>query len=408
MTPKNNSRNCVTSYVSCVQWNAGDICCLDVKNGDYLDDITKKIADKLCDLATPLDLSSLTTQCLVDKLNATIPGELTIKNVLQLLIDNECKLADLIAASSSTSNSSLTLDLKCLKKTDSFGNVLPYDTQSVLQILLDEACDNKSKVTSLQTEVATLTDQVNNLAQDPYSLPEVTISECIDPEVSNLPLDEAFEVIAADYCTLKGLIGTEEDLTATIAKECSGLDTKFTGNPSWITNPENITQTLGNLWVAFCDVSNRLKVIEQTCCAPNCDKIKIGFSSTFDTEEQIITLSFLASSGMYLPDGFVDNGTVITITDKNGVSVSVTTGQNSVPLIETNGDPIEISIDGLSSGTLLVSFKTNFILQDEDENTIMTCNNCYAKEIQYVNTSCCAITNIGEETITLTIKTCSS
>jgi hypothetical protein len=75
-----NTGNCVTSFASCVKWDREDIPSLGIKNGDFLDDITFIIADKLTELLTPLDLSTISLQCLISK--GLITQEPLTKNML--------------------------------------------------------------------------------------------------------------------------------------------------------------------------------------------------------------------------------------------------------------------------------------------------------------------------------------
>lgn len=130
--------NCIKSFPQCIQWNKGDIPSLGITNGDYFDDIVYAIAEKICECCGDTDLSSLSVQCLYENLlvNDTrpVPVPPTLLWVLQLLIDNDCRLKDLIDGLQNQindiTNTGLVLDLKCLAVFDAYGNPLPYDQKA--------------------------------------------------------------------------------------------------------------------------------------------------------------------------------------------------------------------------------------------------------------------------------------
>ena len=138
--------NCITTYSKCVQWTGCDIPCLGISNGDYLDEVIFTIVNKLCILSEPLDLSTLNLQCLIDKLGASEPSDRSLVLILQLIIDNECKLKDLIDAINAIINQEdppLVLDLKCLtpQGVPCLQGTNTYSLLSILSIFRDAICD---------------------------------------------------------------------------------------------------------------------------------------------------------------------------------------------------------------------------------------------------------------------------
>lgn len=67
-----------------VAWNGPEIPCLGICTGQSLNKITYVIATKLCELAAPYDLSTLTLQGALDIFNRDEPANRTIANVFQL------------------------------------------------------------------------------------------------------------------------------------------------------------------------------------------------------------------------------------------------------------------------------------------------------------------------------------
>ncbi len=273
---KKNTENfgCITTYPQCIQWNLGDIPSLGIENGDYMDDLVYAIVEKLCELSDPLDLSEVSIQCLIDKLDNSEPIPRTLQSVLQLLIDNECTLKDLIDNLQSQINDingdSLVLDLKCLAETDSFGN--PAD---------------------LGVTTADLQNQIDELDVTPFELP--IINTCISGSKS---LELVVGDVATSLCNLRTATGTELQINTAIGNQCSNFNTQFGSITGWNLAPSNLAQSYSNLELAFCNVLNRLIEIEQTCCAPSCDKIKIGFIHSYDFESRDLTLSFTSGSGI--------------------------------------------------------------------------------------------------------------
>lgn len=366
---------CIKSYTQCIQWTLGDIPSLGIVNGDYMDEIVYAIVNKLCELSDPLDLSTLSLQCLIDKLNIDEPTPRTIQTIFQLLIDNDCSLKDLIDNLQNQINdintSNLVLDLKCLAQFDGFGNPLPYDLKSVLQSLINEVCILKSQVSILNIIVVDLQNQINNINVIPFELP--TITTCIS---ANKVLDVSVKDIATSLCNLRNATGTEIQLQSAMANQCPNFNTQFSSIPGWNVAPVNLAQSYSNLELAFCNIMSRVIAIEETCCAPSCDKIKIGFSVDVDFELKELTLSFTSGAGTFIPAGFEDCGSIITITDELG---NIVTPTNTI--IQNNGEISGISFASLTGNIMTISIKTKFCLKDDTGTTILVCQDCISKVV---------------------------
>ena len=400
MRKKNQEQfDCIKSYPQCIQWNLGDIPALGISNGDYLDELIYAIAAKLCECCGGIDLSELTLQCIYDKIiqdDRPIPTP-TITTVLQLLIDNECTLKDLIddlqSQINDITNTNLTLNLKCLAQYDAYGNPLPYDLKSVLQDLINELCTLKTQVAYLTSVVIDLQNQINNINVTPYTLP--TVTTCIS---AGRRLDLSSSDIATSLCNLRAATGSESQIQTAIGNQCSNFNEQFGDIPGWILNPSNLAQSYSNLELAFCNVLSRLIAIEQTCCAPTCDKIKIGFTSSFDFDTRELTLSFTSGAGTVIPSGFEDCGSEFIFTDCSG-SVVLT----SIQPITNGADLVFVLPTGICLSTLSISIKTKFCLLDGD-SILLTCRDCYNKDIN-IQDECCILTNPGDEDVVLIYQT---
>lgn len=394
MKKKNKQEfDCVKSFPQCIQWNLGNIPSLSIVNGDYLDDIVYAVVNKLCELSDPLDVSSLSLQCLIDKLDNTEPTPKTIQTILQLVIDNECTLKDLIdnlqSQINDISGSTLTLNLKCLAQYDVYGNPLPYDTKSVLQSLINELCILKTQVAYLSTVVVDLQNQIDAIDVTPYVLP--TVTNCIS---TSKRLDLSLGEVATSLCNLRTATGTESQLQIAIGNQCSNFNTQFSTITGWNSSPSNLAQSYSNLELAFCNLLTRVIAIEQTCCAPSCDKIKIGFNHSYDYDTRELTLSFTSGAGTIIPSGFEDCGSEFTIKNCSGDVILV-----SVQPIAADAELVFVLPQGSCIDDLTISIKTKFCLFDI-ETVILTCRDCVSKDIK-IQGECCVLTNTNEEDVVL-------
>lgn len=389
---------CIDSVsAKCVTWNGPKIACLDICTGDSVSDVIHKIASKVCNIADNQNLDNLDLSCLID-LCQSCPQDKNLATILQLLLDNQCSLKELIDNINPTNsvNVELNLNLKCLKKYDAFENEIPQDLNQVLQSLIDQVCIDKNKVTVLEGTVVDLQNQIDDLSNvDPYE--ESSVTTCLNTTPKKLSI--VVPTIASEICNYKDLVGQISEIQDAISRQCEGLNTRLSSRIGWINNPTSLSESVNNMWIALCDIDNRVKAIEQTCCAPSCDKIKLGFLATV-SDNGTVDLLFSGGAGTLIPSGFVDCGSVITLTDKNGISVI----PNITNMPITQDGVIEgINISSLATGLIKVNIKTKFCLLDENGKTIMTCQDCV--NLQFNNTNgCCVITNTSTESQTIIYK----
>jgi hypothetical protein len=401
MRPKNNSLSGCTQATGsdCITWTGPDIPCLGITQGMSITDTENIIACKVCELAEDIDVSTVDLSCLIAQTNYT-SDQKNVKLILELLLENQCSLKELIdnIDTSGDGTVELNLNLKCLKKFDDFGNEIPQDLNQTLQSIINQVCQSKDDITILQSTVVDLQDQIDNLPDPPPPYEEPTITTCV---AVAKPLSDAVILLSNDYCTYKTNIGTPTQIQGGISQQCDNLNAELGSEVGWNLAPQNIAQTVSNMWITICNLRNRIRAMEQTCCAPSCDKIKIGFTTDFDFDNKEVTLNFISGAGTSIPAGFVDCGTVLTITDKNNVSLEFT-ALNIAQGVSVG----PLSLIGLSQGTLTFNFKTKFCLVDTDETVILTCQDCVVKEAEYSDTGCCIVTNTSSEAITIVIDTC--
>lgn len=402
MSKNKNSKTsgCIESFSSCTVWNGVNIPCLNIETGDCLNDVIFNIADKICEALQPIDLSNISLQCLIDKLGIVEPSEKTIPSILQILIDNDCKLYDLIKLVESkiiNPNTILNLDLKCLVTRDIFGTI-PQVTQLQLdQLLIDKVCSLQTRVGDLEIKVIDLQNQIDNIELPPYTEP--VISSCL---YSNKPVSQAVNLTSTKVCQMENKIGNNSQIDVAIGRQCASLASLFITNPNFIQNPSTLAETNNNQWIIICNLLDRLVSIEQTCCAPSCDKIKIGFIYSYDADTRELILEFTSGAGTFIPSGFTDCGSQFSIKDCDGNIILTNTSSIS------NNASISFTLPlGVCTDKLNISIKTKFCLRDNNNVIILTCQDCYNKDIK-LEPLCCEVTNSGSVPITIIYKKCTT
>lgn len=397
MKPKNSILTGCTSSTSsdCIKWNGPDIECIGLTTGMSVTDVEHTLACKICDIAADLDLSDLDLSCLIAQPNVN-PDDKNVKLILELLLENQCTLKELIDAAGGSGDDScctLTLNMKCLKKFDVFGNEIPQDLNETLQSIINQVCTNKDDIAIIKSDISDLQDQIDSLPapEPPYEEPLVTTCIAVAK-----PLSQAFTLLGADYCTYKTTIGTPSQIQAAMAQQCENLNTELGSEIGWNISPQNLAQTISNMWITICNLRDRIKSIEQTCCAPSCDKVKIGFTADFDTDNGEVTLTFSSGAGTVIPAGFIDCGTTLTISDTAGNSVTYSNLD-----ITQNGVVGPLVISSLAAGKLEFNFKTMFCLVDDAGTVILRCQDCVMQEAEYGGTGCCGLTNATAADITV-------
>lgn len=406
--------NCIPTLSSCVEWNGGDIESLGVCAGESINLIIWEILNKLENIAGD-DLSKFDIDSLIEVCNSKSPDSTSLISILNLLKQNDICLKDYINVLSEKINeistdSNVSVNLKCFADIDNLGNVLSISRDQLDQLVIDQLCSIKSNIDSINGSIITIKSDIDSIKQTIDTSDEV--STCINPSYLSLP--EQIKNTSTALCDLVSSTGTPSEIDAARI-EINHTNAIKTGGNGFTLDPTNLADHYLNLILEFNRLLARVSIIENTCCKTDCSSLLIDFNATFDSDSSEVTLDFSPST---IPNGFFDNGTSITITDKNGVSVNYTTNGITIPYIVTYTgsypnriqtiNSLTLSIDGLASGKLFVSFKNNFVFKNEEDEEILTCSDCSGKDINYVNSACCTITNVGEDVVTLTVRTCSS
>jgi hypothetical protein len=378
--------NCIPTPSSCVTWNGGDIKYLGICDGDSLNDIIVEIVSKLQEIAGE-DLSQFDIDSLTEICNQKAPNEVTLLSILNLIKANQICLKDFIDTlseqlASLLSNTGVTINLKCYADFDNLGNALSITREQLDQLVIDNLCNHKDRIETLEGKVVSLQSQIDNIDINP-AVDEPEFATCIDAAIK--PTSGQTVSIANALCDLRDATGDETDITSALGSTPADMNAEFGLLPGWIVNPQNWAENYNNLLIAFGNVWARVKTIESTCCALTCDDIKLGFSAVYNEDGDGIIISFTYGAGTVIPAGFTDGGSYGTITDIDGnvVDFNITIGNNSQE---------EVIIAGLNTtGELTISITA--ILGTGS----LTCQKCLSRKVNKASCNYCEICATGAE-----------
>lgn len=357
-----------------VRWEGPSIPCLDLCHGDTVNSVVIKIAEKLCKLVEDYeDLATLDYSCVIDLCQTENcadlddPTKVSLKGIFQILLNNDCKLKDLIDAVETQITTVVNggiilgnLELGCLtaELTTICRDIDNYTLNDLLQCYINILCDHETTLVDLSSRILTLEQLVCSLsniaATGIYTEPKINVV-CItgDPLLDPPDFQDhnvATTIITAKVCEIESNLGSESDVNNALAQACL---TDFLSNPDVIQSPTNLAQDEKNKWIVICAALERLKDIEDNCCSPVCDDIKIGFSldSYSEGPPAEYTIKFNNGTGTSIPLGFTDCGSTITLSDQHGntVTVPITITNNTTEVIDVTGlfvtDPITAKIN---------------------------------------------------------------
>lgn len=354
-----------------VKWEGPSIPCLDLCHGDTVNSVVIKIAEKLCKLVDDHeDLATLDYSCVIDLCQTENcadlddPTKVSLKGIFQILLNNDCKLKDLIDAVETQITTVVNggivlgnLELGCLtaELTAICRDIENYTLNDLLQCYINILCDHETTLVDLSSRILTLEQLVCSLsniaATGIYTEPDIDVS-CItgNPAPDNEIHSDATQIIVTKVCEIETNLGSESDVNNALAQACL---TDFLSNPDIIQTPTNLAQDEKNKWIVICSALERLKDIEDNCCSPICDDIKIGFSldSFSEGPPAEYTLKFNNGTGTSIPLGFTDCGSTITLSDQHGntLTVPITITNNTTEVIDVTSlfvtDPITAKIN---------------------------------------------------------------
>jgi hypothetical protein len=227
-----STENCIESNSSCIIWNGGDVEFLGVCNGQSINLLLWEMLDKLKAI-TGDDLSSFDIDALTSICQAKAPHEITVLSILEMVKNNQLCLKDYIDAVEAKINElfqeeQIEVNLKCLSDFDNLGNALVPNRKTLDQLVVDELCRQKDRITTLEGEVLLLKKQTPAQSESG----EKSITTCVDG-VSK-PVSAQVKAIATAHCDLEAATGSATDIATALSKAGSDWQTKYGNLPGWI------------------------------------------------------------------------------------------------------------------------------------------------------------------------------
>lgn len=386
------NENCIPTPSSCVEWNGGEIKYLGICDGDQLNNLLWEVVTKLQEIAGE-DLSQFDIDSLADICNKKAPNEVTLLSILNLLKDTQICLKDFIDNLSENlaellNQNSVDINLKCYAEFDNFGNSLAITRDELDQLVIDNLCNHKDRIETLEGKVTGLQSQIDNLSTT-TTVEELSYDTCLDPGVDK-PTSTNVTELAQAHCDLEDAVGTPSDIGNMMGNFPSGsIPADLILHPNWIGAPINEAQVLSNSMLVIENLLGRVLSIEENCCAVDCTNVKIGYTVAYNEDGTSVLVTFTSGAGFNVPNDFDDQGSTITVTDIDGNVETYITSEEEIQLNEQ----IEIPVSNLNlDGDLIVSVKSVF------SNDSITCQDCSSKTLKS-NARCafCTITNTGEE-----------
>lgn len=381
--------NCIPTPSSCVEWNGGEVTFLGVCNGESINTLLWEVLNKLQEIAGE-DLSQFDIDSLLDICGQKAPSEITILSILNTVKANQVCLKDFIDTLNDKLNelfqsTSVTINLKCYADFDNLGNALSVTREQLDQLIIDNLCAQKQKIETLEGKVISLQSQIDNIDINP-SVNEPEFTTCVD--AVSKPTSSQVVSIANSLCELKDETGTGADIASALGSTPAIFSTaEYISLPNWINSPATLADNYNNLLIAFNYLITRVTTIEDTCCAASCEDVELGFTAVYNEDNTALIVKFTSGAGTNIPAGFVDIGSVITITDIDG---NVETFNTSNPDLIANNAQIEIPITGLNlNGDLVVNVDANM------SNEALTCSKCLSKVIKRAQCDYCEICATG-------------
>ena len=323
-------KGCSPVSSNCVIWQGPDLSCINLCNGDAISDVVYKLATQLCTVQTSFDLSTLDLSCLVSFCSATNPAPTnkTLSAVLDFIIDKVCCLnttiENLPQGGSSYTEPNIALPT-CLQYTDpANGQTVTVLQHSAYTLrLANQHCSLKATVDGHTATIATHNTRITALENAPgLTLPTVT-PNCILPAVPtamNLVLDE----LEAQFCTMRGVLGTNPALVSAIGQQCQGLASApalsapgtVSSLPGWNATSTTVASAIQNIFVVLCDMRAAVFNLNTAAGATDCSTFILGFSAAANEARTEVTLFFAGST--VVPAGFANctaQGSKVTIKD---------------------------------------------------------------------------------------------
>jgi len=254
----------------------------------------------------------------------------------------------------------------------------------LIQAIINKVCENDSsisllnaKTTSLSSSNTLLINKVVTLTNELRDL-EGALTASL---VSGLPvtLETFFSEIRANKAANDLKIGSIPDFenAMTVTGDNVLVTNEYGTNAAYTLQPQKVSEYLKNLGVISYDLLERVKNLEINTSLASCGDIKINFSMEFNVDRTVMTIKANNSTGTYIPDDFVDDGSYITITDAENV-------EYTFDVVMTNNLITSVQLNDVGLG-LLLDYNVTIFHNFRSLRTSKVCSNLTTKFAHYQN-----------------------
>jgi len=353
-TNYNKKLGCTVISSACVLWQGDNISCIDMCNGDTVQDVINKLAVNLCNLNDQLNPLTYDLSCY--NFGSCPPS--SFHDLFQLVLNNICTLNSIngIQDGGTPDLSQFIIPLaECLQYDDNYGNhitTLPlYDDQhrDYLTLLGSAICTLQTTTSGISQDIVSLTNIVNNLQQtfinQQIQIPLITTYNGFkDQQFTNgialwSYLLDYLQRYFIDVFVLFGQTATSTDTPTTLLQPTllDSLYTFFASNGSGVctgnslsidTTHKDIITTFGNILRYINDLRTAFNNYVCSACSNSTYISDMKFTAEY-TNLNIITIK------IYPVSGYTINGSY-NIYSNNGISIDSNTFVNASPVVITS------------------------------------------------------------------------
>lgn len=310
----------------CVVWDGPDITCLDgttLCKGQNVETTLYTLATKLCEIYTALSLEDINTciNGIQDGSSVSIGPTSSIQEVFSAIIKKVCKLDNRVQTLEDTPCLEQTAVVpECLRaKAVVYPSYNPVTFTLPLQyyaeLVANSVCGLLIDITALQNNALIINQQIDDLwaalagctsSSQNFVLPTCTYNWTVSPNGNPVTIQTAYSWLEADYCTLRGLLGTNSQITTAINSQCAQLGSEDTLAPGvggtlsslsgWSDTPLTIADAMTNMWLTVCDMRSYISDVLSLCCKSPCDYLQVGFVPIWSADGTKVTISFIDPS----------------------------------------------------------------------------------------------------------------
>lgn len=144
--------------------------------------------------------------------------------------------------------------------------------------------------------------------------------QCLStPPNTTMQVTDAVTNLLLNTCSYNTVLDTPTNLAGAIGAQCTNLNTlpafsqnsAMSGLTGWYSNPLTLAQSFSNLWKSYCDARTGISTA-LGAVTPTCSQIVVDYKAILNNQ---LTFNLYFSGYTFIPSGFTDSGSTVTITD---------------------------------------------------------------------------------------------